>query len=263
MIAIPCHNCAPQIARVLAGFNDRLLSRVDQVVVIDNASPDNTALVAKDVVESSTLLRNSGKFAVFRNRANYNLGGTFKLAWFYAISEGYDALIFLHGDAQADTLEAHSFLDELEDDVGATAAFLGARFMVASKLVNYSRSRELANRALNLVFSAATLRSVHDIGSGLNLYRIPSVDREAIARLPDHPAFDVDLLLYYVRSRAKVKFVPITWREEDQVSNVKNLQIGLTVLGRLLRWRAGLLHSGLFKPTPPITKDQLAYDQIF
>lgn len=263
IIAIPCYNCSPQIARVLAGIDDRLLARVDEVIVVDNASPDNTALVAKDVIEKSPLLKTCGKIKVLRNRANYNLGGTFKLAWFIARQGRFDAMVFLHGDAQADTFEVHSFLDELEADAGAVAAFLGARFMPTSKLINYSTSRELANRALNFAFSLATLRPIYDIGSGLNLYRIPAVDADVIARLPEHPAFDVDLLLHYVQSRAKVKFVPITWKEEDQISNVKNLQIGLTVLGRLARWRSGLHKTGLFNSVSRTSEDQLAYEQIF
>lgn len=256
LVAIPSYNCAAQIARVLRAFDDRLLSRVDEIMVIDNRSSDGTVEAAIEAIKTTPLLASCPKIKVVRNRRNYNLGGSFKLAWLHAVHHHFDSLVFLHGDAQAETREMHRFLDEEQADSGATAAFLGARFLPESKLVNYSKARELGNRALNLVFSAATLKPIHDIGSGLNLYRIPAVDLDSILALPDDPAFDTDLLLNYLGRRAHLKFVPITWLEEDQVSNVGNVSITLTVLARLARWRFKLP-----RESARSLESELSYDQ--
>ena len=39
---------------------------------------------------------------VVRNRENYNLGGSHKVAFDYAVAQGFTHVIVLHGDDQAD-----------------------------------------------------------------------------------------------------------------------------------------------------------------
>ena len=49
-------------------------------------------------------------------------------------------------------------------------------------------------------------------------------------KFPDNLTFDAHVLLYAFNKKAKVKYVPITWREEDQISNAKVIRQALIIL---------------------------------
>lgn len=238
LVAIPCYQCEPQIPRVLRQFTPALLERLTEVIVVDNHSGDKTAEVAVQTLQDLESQLDTSKFRVLRNVENYNLGGSFKIIVEYAWRGGFDFLVLLHGDDQARVVEIGELLDRLESNPTLDVIY-GARFMKDSKLVNYSKVREWGNRAINLMFTLTTLRRVYEIGSGLNLYRVSTLPQEMVHSFPDHLAFDVDLLLNTIEQKMNIEFHPITWLEEDQVSNARNVRVGLDVLSILLNWRIG------------------------
>ena len=249
LVFIPCYNCAPQIGRVLGQVRGAVAGHVEEVLVLDNGSRDGTpaeAIAAAGQVEA-------GAVTVARNLENYNLGGSHKAAYAYAQRRGFSHVVTLHGDDQGDLRDILPVLAE-----GTHRRFdacMGARFARGSRLANYSRLRILGNRAFNLVFSAASRRWVTDMGSGLNILARKAYADEAILRLPDDLHFNPYLLLdMYDRGNA-VAFFPISWREEDQVSNVKMASQALKTLGAAARYALARrrFRSGDFRAAPRST----------
>jgi dolichol-phosphate mannosyltransferase len=243
LVAIPAYKCAPQIGRVLAGFDDKLLARVEKVVVIDNQSPDNTREAA---IEAAKQL-GTDKVEVWRNDDNYNLGGTHKVAFLAAERLGYDYVAIVHGDDQATTGELNTLLDEAEKDPSVDA-FLGSRFMPGSKLSGYDWKRIWGNRGLNWLYTLLTGRRVRDLGSGLNLFKLEFLKDHRYLGYADALTFNFDLLLGFYTKHAKLKYVPISWKEEDQVSNARNFKVGKTALTQIINWRLGRLKYPERKP---------------
>lgn len=235
LVAIPAYNCAMQIPRVIKGFDKKLLDRVDKVIVVDNGSNDGTVEAAKKAIAKLK----SSKVEVWQNKNNVNLGGTHKVAFLTGQKMGMDYVAILHGDDQAKTAELHNLIDSAEQNPDA-GAILGTRFMRGSKLVGYSQQRIWGNRAINLAYSVVALRPSHDLGSGLNLFRLKDLKDQRYLGFGDTITFNIDLLLDYFRKDTKLKFVPITWTEEDQVSNARNFKVGSTAVKKLLRWRFGV-----------------------
>lgn len=233
-MAIPCYRCAPQIERVLAGLDQKLLSRVSEVAVFDNQSPDDTLARAR----AAALKTGSDKIKVFRNNNNYGLGGTHKAAFLYGESKGYDYVAILHGDDQAKSSELNELIDVAEAKPELDAV-LGARFMPASRLQGYSFIRTWGNRGLNWVYTLLSLRRTYDLGSGLNLFKLSTLSDHNFLSFSDAFTFNMDLLLDYYRKGSRVQFHPITWREEDQVSNAKAMKVGWITLKTVLKWRLG------------------------
>jgi hypothetical protein len=62
------------------------------------------------------------------------------------------------------------------------------------------------------------------MGSGLNMYRVASLREEQYLQYPDGQTFNNVMVCAQVIEKDVIEFVPITWREDDQVSNVKLLQ---------------------------------------
>ena len=235
IVAIPSYNCAPQIPRVLKGFDQALLERVSEVLVINNQSPDDTLKAALSAVKEI----GSSKIKVVTNKENVSLGGTHKVAFLYGKKVGADYVAILHGDDQADTKELNTLISIAEVDPSIDAV-LGARFMKGSKLTGYSPGRVRGNKVLNLAYSIVMMRRTKDLGSGLNLFKLSALDEDKFLNFGDDLGFNFDLLLYLFTCKAKIVFTPISWKEEDQISNARNFKVAKLAAKRLFKWRFGI-----------------------
>ncbi len=228
MVFIPCYRCAPQVVRVLEQFDAEMQALVDTVVVVDNRSPDDTLDVA---IEKGRQVLRQCNYIAWRNVDNYGLGGSHKAAFRYAIENGFDHLIVLHGDDQAD-------IRDLREGLKAKAyenvdCYMGARFMPGSQLKGYSWFRTFGNHVYNLLFSVPVLKRVYDLGSGLNMYKLEQFEEFYYKNFPDDLTFNYMMLMGSYNRKQSVKFFPITWREEDQVSNVRLFRQATRVLSLL------------------------------
>ena len=114
---------------------------------------------------------------------------------------------------------------------------MGGRFMPGATLQNYSAFRVFGNRVFNGIFSLAAGQPIADMGSGLNLLARSVFSDPRVTRLPDDLHFNPYLLLDMIGSGRSVRFFPISWREDDQLSNVKMLSQAVETL------RAPLLYA--------------------
>lgn len=234
LVFIPAYRCATQIVRVIQQFDLDVQQQIDTVMVIDNQSPDDTLQRA---IETGKSRFTACEFIAWRNTDNYGLGGSHKAAFRYAIENGFDYLIVLHGDDQADIRDLMPYLQR--GDHVPFDCFLGARFMPGSRIQGYSRFRTFGNVVYNLLFSLVTLRRIYDLGSGLNLYSLRHFTDFYYKTFPDDLTFNYVMLLASYNRHQRVGYFPISWREEDQASNVRLFQQAFRVLGFLARY--GLL----------------------
>ena len=215
LVFIPCYNCEQQIGRVLAQFVEVGGSPFDELLIVDNGSRDGTVRAAVDAIAGLSGVRAT----VAVNAENYNLGGSHKAAFHYAAERGFTHVVVLHGDDQASIAD---ILPILHDGMHRRYdACLGARFMRGSRLLGYSRSRRWGNVAFNVLFTLVAGRRVHDLGSGLNVFARSVFANDGLLRYPDDLRFNVYLLLGLLDRGLRTSFFPISWREEDQLSNVR------------------------------------------
>ncbi len=228
LVFIPVYRCEAQICRVLEQFDVRVQQSIDTVMVIDNQSPDRTLEIA---IERGKAILNDSNFIAWRNKDNYGLGGSHKAAFGYAIEQGFDYLVVLHGDDQANI---HDLMPQLEAGKHLEVdCLLGARFMRGSRLKGYSRLRTFGNWVYNGLFSLVTRRAIFDLGSGLNVYRLETFRDFYFKTFPDDLTFNYVMLLASYYRKQKIYFFPISWREEDQRSNVELFQQAFKVLALL------------------------------
>jgi glycosyltransferase involved in cell wall biosynthesis len=244
LLAIPAYNCEKQLVRTLDEIDDRLSSRVAEIAVIDNGSPDGTVAAAVAYKKKGRLKN----LHVFQNVNNYNLGGTHKVAFLRAEGLGMSHIIILHGDNQAKSDEAHKLIDYIEAHPD-TQTVLGSRFNKASTLQGYDWKRIFGNKVLNATYSLLTLRKCEDLGSGLNIFALRDLDKTTYLEFADKLTFNFELLLDLIKRKVQFTYIPITWREEDQVSNARNFTIAKIALSNLLKWRFGHHYQRSKKPS--------------
>jgi glycosyltransferase involved in cell wall biosynthesis len=225
LIFIPMYNCGPQIPRTIEkiaalGEKQKLFSRV---LIMDNGSRDDGLAAASEAIKTLDI-----PAMVVENHDNYGLGGSHKTAFNYALEQGYDYVAVLHGDDQGDIRDLVPLLEEGRHR--RLDSLLGARFAKGSRPVNYSAFRIFGNHVFNIFMSLVSGRRVLDLGAGLNIYSCEYLKNRFYLYFPNDLSYNVFLLLYGIYSKSRFEFFPLTWREEDQVSNAKLFKQSRTML---------------------------------
>ncbi len=95
-IVVVAYNAVSTLAQVLDRIPADFRSRIEEVLVCDDASQDSTYLVGlgyKQVVTDLPL-------TIVRHPRNLGYGGNQKAAYRLAIERGLDIVVLLHGDGQ-------------------------------------------------------------------------------------------------------------------------------------------------------------------
>lgn len=225
LLFIPMYNCEKQIPRVLGQLTDEVCGYLNEAVIINNRSTDQGEAAVREYLR---LHKIPLKVSLFRNHDNYGLGGSHKVAFQYAMDHAFDYVIVLHGDDQGDISNILPYLKKRT--YRNYDCFLGARFMKGSKLQGYSKFRTFGNHVYDILFSIGCGCRVYDLGSGLNMYKTAILKNKFYFKYKDNLMFNYCMVMGSAYYRHKVRFFPIVWREDDQVSNVKLVNQAVTVL---------------------------------
>lgn len=230
LLVIPTYNCENQIARVLAKIKIANFYQFQEILIIDNRSTDHTKERAKEFI-----LKNSMPVKILINDKNNNLGGTLKNAFNYAIRENYTYIGVIHGDDQGNPADLKEFLvDNIKLNFDLA---IGSRFNRKSNLIGYSIVRNLGNRFVNVLASIIMKNNIEDLIAGVNIYRVDFLRRIPFESFPNNLTFDAHLLFSSIIHKGEIRYFPITWKDEDQISNARIFRQGFLILKTLLNSR--------------------------
>ncbi len=227
LLFIPAYNCEKQIVRVLDQLGPAEMAFINKVIVVNNRSTDDTEKAVLDYMHSHANM----PITLLRNRENYGLGGSHKVAFSYAIEHGYDYVIVLHGDDQGSISDLIPVL--AKGYYRKHDCILGARFMPGSKLEGYSAFRTFGNIVYDFLFAFVLGRRIYDLGSGLNMYSVKMLRSGFYKKFRDDLMFNYLMIMASDYYGHDIKYYPISWREDDQVSNVKMANQAMKVLSML------------------------------
>lgn len=230
LLFIPGYNCEKQITRVLAQIDETVLKYVNEIIMVNNISTDKTEEKVLEFADEHPNI----PLKLLRNNENYGLGGSHKTAFKYAIENNFDYVIVLHGDDQGNI---HDLIPILEKGTHKKYdCCLGARFKKGSKLQGYSKFRTFGNIVYNILFSVVVRKKVYDLGSGLNIYKTSILKNEFYIKFPDKLTFNCYMILASNYYKHNIIFFPISWREDDQISNVKMVSQAMNTLKLLMQY---------------------------
>lgn len=224
LLFIPMYNCAKQILRVLTQINNDNGKYFSEIIIVNNKSTDNGEEVVTDYLKQNPSL----PVKLLRNKDNYGLGGSHKVAFNYAVENNFDYVVVFHGDDQGNISDIVPYLEK--QDYKQYDCLLGARFMKGSKLQGYSKFRTFGNIVYNFLFSVGVGFKLYDLGSGLNMYNVSILKNKFYEKYIDNLMFNYCMIMGSVYFKHKIRFFPITWKEEDQISNVKLTSQAIKVL---------------------------------
>ena len=236
-VVVPAYNESPLIAQTL----DSIPAEVDRIIVVDDASPDNTC----DIVEE----RNEARIHLSRREVNGGVGA--------AIVDGYQTFldstdptddgalcVVMAGDAQMDPLDLPALLHPIID--------LGAGYAKGNRLVTHDVRQVMpGNRFLgNVVFSMLTKMAsgywhVVDSQCGYTAITRDALSRIDLTAIYPRYGFPNDFLVKLNVASVKVADVPVRAIYADEKSGIRAWRVLPTISWLLWRgfwWRLWRRH---------------------
>jgi len=201
----------------------RAVSPEIDVVVVDDASSDETAAVAR-----------SHGATVLRLPFNVGIGGAVQTGFRYALAEEYDRAVRLDGDGQHDAREIPKLLEPVE--CGEADLVIGSRFAEGEASYRPPFARRIGIRVFARLVSLLSGQHVTDTTSGF--VALDRVGIELFAREYPHDYPEVEATLVALRSGLRLAQVQVEMREREtgasSITFVRSLYYIVKVLLALL-----------------------------
>ncbi|MDD5072724.1 MAG: glycosyltransferase family 2 protein [Candidatus Omnitrophica bacterium] len=186
---------------------------IDEVIVVDDASTDNSGLIAGD----------SGA-RVIRHKKNLGYGASLKTGIRNARNE---VLVFLDGDGQHNPGDIKKMVEKLNE---GNDMVIGER-MNAREL---AESRSLGKFVLKWVTNFIADTEIKDVNCGFRVTR-KSVIEKYLGLLSDQFSFSVTSTIVFIKSGLSIEFCRIMARKRQGVSHVKQFRDGSRIIVLILR----------------------------
>ncbi|MFA5339665.1 MAG: glycosyltransferase family 2 protein [Candidatus Omnitrophota bacterium] len=186
---------------------------IDEIIVVDDASTDNSGLIAKD----------SGA-RVIRHKKNLGYGASLKTGIRNARNE---VLVFLDGDGQHNPGDIKKMVEKLNE---GNDMVIGER-MNAREL---AESRSLGKFVLKWVTNFIADTKIKDVNCGFRATR-KSVIEKYLGLLSDQFSFSVTSTIVFIKSGLSIEFCGIMARKRLGVSHVKQFRDGSRIIVLILR----------------------------
>ena len=185
---------------VIGDVVDEIASAVPgiEVVVVDDASTDDTAAVAE-----------ARGAVVLRLPFNVGIGGAVQTGFRYARDQGYDLAVRLDGDGQHDAAEIAKILAPVE--AGEADLVIGSRFVDGTGSYRPPLARRIGIRVFARLVSVLGRQRVTDTTSGFVALGPRGIELFASEYPHDYP--EVESTLIALRSGLRLAQVQVVMRE--------------------------------------------------
>ena len=237
-IFIPAYNAAYTLPVVLDRIPPTIKEKVKKIFVVDNASPDNTYLIGIGYREAKGL----DKLEVFRNESNRGYGGSQKLAYRYAIDNGFDIVIMLHGDAQYAPEKIPGLLEPLER--GEADMVFGSRIAGLPLKGGMPIHKFLGNKFLTAIQNRILGMRLSEFHSGFRVFRCAALAQVPFDLCSNDYHFDTEIIIQFKIKGLRICERPIPTYYGTEKCGVNVFRYGLDVLKSMLTywlWARGAL----------------------
>lgn len=233
-ILIVAYNAASTLVRVLDRIPEEFRERVTEVLVSDDHSSDDTYLIGLGYQQARARL----PIKVIRQPHNLGYGGNQKAGYRWAVEEGLDIVVLLHGDGQYAPESLPALVAPLVS--GEFDAVLGSRMLVpgAARRGGMPLYKHLGNRILSRLENAVVGTDLSEWHSGYRAYSVDALRDIPFERNADGFNFDTQVIVQMFEAGKRVGEVPIPTYYGDEVCHVNGVAYARDVMVDVLRYRA-------------------------
>jgi glycosyltransferase involved in cell wall biosynthesis len=240
IIVMPAYNASRTVGATYSAIPAGV---ADEVILVDDASIDDTAEVARGL-----------NLKVIVHPQNTGYGGNQKTCYKAALADGADIVVMLHPDGQYDPEILPHLVEPLAR--GEADIVLGSRMMdpKAALAGGMPLWKWLANKFLTGVENLVLGQRLSEYHTGYRAYNRRFLETIPFGRNANAFVFDTEVLVQAAHFRMRIKEVPVKTvyaKESSSIGFRASVVYGLNTLVTLLKYllhRSGLRRNPLFEP---------------
>lgn len=230
VVVMPAYNAATTLERTLAEIPYDI---ADQVVLVDDASQDNTVATARELGISN----------VVEHDVNLGYGGNQKTCYRIALKLGADIVIMVHPDYQYSPRLIRAMTSLIADDV--FDCVLGSRILGIGALQGgMPKHKYVANRLLTLIQNLMVGHKLSEFHTGYRAFSRQLLEGLELNGLSDTFIFDNQMLLHIIAKKFRIGEVSCPTRYTADSSSIGGwplIRYGLGVLVESMKFLASRL----------------------
>lgn len=237
---MPAYNAAVTLAQTV---KDIPPSTIDEIILVDDNSKDNTILVAKEL-----------NLTVYEHEMNRGYGANQKTCYKLALESGADIVVMIHPDYQYDSRLTPYLINFIKD--GYFDVMLGTRIRTRKEALQGGMPlyKYFANRILTIIQNIVTGQNFSEWHTGFRAY-----SRKVLETIPwqnnsDDFVFDSQFLFQCVAFGFKIGEIPVPVRYHDKSSSISFWKSVIYGLQTLLITFKYLICKSSFKKFPKTKK---------
>lgn len=227
VVVMPAYNAAKTLERT---FHDIPQGCADEVLLVDDASGDETAEVARGL-----------GIQVFQHTANRGYGGNQKTCYTKALGLGADIIVMLHPDYQYDPKRIPDIIQPIKE--GAADLVLGSRLADGKALAGgMPFYKFISNRFLTIVENLVLGQHLTEMHTGYRAYSRRLLETIPFMTNSEGFVFDTQVIVQTVAFGFKIAEIPVPSKYIPEGSSIRfgaSVVYGLGTLWTLVRY---LLH---------------------
>ncbi len=238
VVVMPAYNAARTLEATYKNIPSEV---VDEVLLVDDASRDETVKIALDF-----------HLKVIRHPHNVGYGGNQKTCYMEALRDGADIVVMLHPDGQYDPRVIPQLIEPIKK--GEADFVLGSRLLQKGGALGGGMPiyKFIANRFLTTVENLILGQNLSEMHTGYRAYSRSFLENVPFLRNSNDFVFDTQIIAQAVAFKQKIAEVPVSTKYFKEASSVNfrvSLIYGIETLWTIFRFalnRLGVIHSRLF-----------------
>ena len=242
-VVLPAYNAARTLVQT---YHEIPHDIVDEVVLVDDRSADDTVAVAKEL----------GIRHVIQHDANRGYGGNQKTCYDKALALGADIVVMLHPDYQYTPKLVRAMVAVLAEDVYDVV--LGSRILGnGARMGGMPLYKYVSNRAITAFENLVIGQKLSEYHTGFRAYRRSVLEKIPYAANSDDFIFDNQFLVQAHALGFRIAELTCPTRYFPEASSInfkRSLRYGILCCATAVRFRMhrmGVLPSPLFQPRNP------------
>ena len=223
VVTMPAYNAGETLTKT---YNDIPPGWVDEVILVDDCSQDNTISIAKTL-----------NLKCFTHRWNRGYGGNQKTCYNAALESGAQIVVMLHPDYQYDP----KIIPEIVVPIiqGEADVVFASRFLGNPLKGNMPWYKFFSNRFLTWLQNRVQGSKFSECHTGYRAYSRQILEKIPYERNSEGFVFDNEIIGQFILAGARFKEIPVETRYEKDSSTVsfkESTRYGLLVLWTLFRY---------------------------
>lgn len=205
-----------------------------EILVSDDASSDDTSqIVAKFISQNP-----DKKIKLVTQQKNLGYGGNQKFGYQYAIDNGFDAVVLIHGDGQYSPKLIPRMIAPIVD--GAADAVLGSRMINKKSALKGGMPlyKFVGNIILTKVQNFILRMNLSEYHTGLRAYKIAALAQIPFQHNNNGFSFDTDILIQLIDRKFSIGEIHIPTHYGDEICRVNGVKYAFEIVLATLLSRA-------------------------